>query len=78
MYFDENEPVFKRSKWGTTRYAYNPRNPVGFALIVVTLVVVGVVMLLMVFRAGPFAVHERPAPTPTPLSTPAGEWDADY
>ncbi|PZG07101.1 hypothetical protein [Nonomuraea aridisoli] len=30
----DHEPVFVRSKWGTNRYVYNPRNPVGAALIV--------------------------------------------
>ncbi|MFI8520881.1 hypothetical protein ACIGEZ_24090 [Streptomyces sp. NPDC085481] len=30
------EPVFVRSKWGTSRYVYNHRNPVGLALIVLT------------------------------------------
>ncbi|MEU4230848.1 hypothetical protein AB0F17_41715 [Nonomuraea sp. NPDC026600] len=28
------EPVFVRSKWGTARYVYNPRHPMGVALIV--------------------------------------------
>ncbi|MFE7185656.1 hypothetical protein [Streptomyces erythrochromogenes] len=63
-----DEPVFKRSKWGTNRYYYNPRNPVGLALIVVTLLFVGTMMVLMTNRAGPF----RPAPAPTPAPwTPA-------
>ncbi|HEY9369731.1 hypothetical protein [Streptomyces sp.] len=31
-----DEPVFVRSKWGTSRYVYNHRNPVGLALIVIT------------------------------------------
>ncbi|MGW4160114.1 hypothetical protein [Streptomyces sp. NPDC004788] len=30
------EPVFIRSKWGTSRYVYNQRNPVGLALIILT------------------------------------------
>lgn len=29
-----DEPVFVRSKWGTARYVYNPKHPVGVALIV--------------------------------------------
>ncbi|MGW4158075.1 hypothetical protein [Streptomyces sp. NPDC004788] len=33
------EPVFIRSKWGTNRYVYNPNNPVGLALIAITIVV---------------------------------------
>ncbi|WOX23628.1 hypothetical protein [Streptomyces solicathayae] len=31
-----DEPVFVRSKWGTGRYVYNHRSPVGLALIVIT------------------------------------------
>ncbi|MER7622188.1 hypothetical protein [Streptomyces sp. NPDC126503] len=30
------EPVFVRSRWGTGRYVYNHRSPVGLALIVLT------------------------------------------
>ncbi|MFG2329673.1 hypothetical protein ACGFMM_08600 [Streptomyces sp. NPDC048604] len=30
------EPVFVRSKWGTSRYVYNHRNPAGLALIVLS------------------------------------------
>ncbi|WP_432074679.1 hypothetical protein [Streptomyces wuyuanensis] len=30
------EPVLIRSKWGTSRYVYNHRNPVGLALIILT------------------------------------------
>ncbi|MEU0132740.1 hypothetical protein ABZ172_01680 [Streptomyces sp. NPDC006296] len=36
-----DEPVFIRSNWGTSRYVYNPRNPIGLALIIGTLVLVG-------------------------------------
>ncbi|WP_329584921.1 hypothetical protein OG298_00565 [Streptomyces sp. NBC_01005] len=37
------EPVFIRSKLGTSRYVYNYRNPVGLALIILTpLVALGV------------------------------------
>ncbi|WP_420078759.1 hypothetical protein ACN6AT_05780 [Streptomyces sp. JL4002] len=32
----DDEPVFRRSKWGTNRYHYNPHNPVGLALIIIT------------------------------------------
>ncbi|WMX45804.1 hypothetical protein [Streptomyces roseicoloratus] len=35
----DDEPVFIRSKWGTNRYVYNPNNPVGLALIAITLLV---------------------------------------
>ncbi|MFE9045566.1 hypothetical protein ACFYOG_32270 [Streptomyces sp. NPDC007818] len=32
----DDEPVFVRSRWGTSRYVYNHRNPVGLALILLT------------------------------------------
>ncbi|MFE0644728.1 hypothetical protein ACFW2Y_24415 [Streptomyces sp. NPDC058877] len=61
-----DEPVFKKSRWGTNRYVYNPRSPVGLFLIVASSVGVLVMILLMENRAGPFA------PTPSPnRSTPA-------
>ncbi|MFC9408898.1 hypothetical protein ACFRAA_13515 [[Kitasatospora] papulosa] len=34
----DDEPVFRRSEWGTTRYVYNPRNPIGLGLIIGSLV----------------------------------------
>ncbi|ATW52255.1 hypothetical protein [Streptomyces peucetius] len=34
---NEHEPVFVRSTWGTNRYVYNPNNPAGLALIVLSL-----------------------------------------
>ncbi|MFD9047908.1 hypothetical protein [Streptomyces zaomyceticus] len=64
-----DEPVFKRSKWGTNRYYYNPRNPVGLALIVITLIFVGTMMILMANRAGPFSAP----PAPEPWNPPAYE-----
>ncbi|MFF4571292.1 hypothetical protein [Streptomyces sp. NPDC001410] len=68
MPFDENEPVFKRSKWGTNRYEYNPQNPLGLALIVLSVAFAVVMLLLMQHHAGPFA---RPSdPTPTQWSPP--------
>ncbi|MFF5701037.1 hypothetical protein ACFY7H_00745 [Streptomyces sp. NPDC012794] len=33
------EPVFTRSEWGTNRYVYNHRNPVGLALIIIAPIV---------------------------------------
>ncbi|MFE5558376.1 hypothetical protein [Streptomyces sp. NPDC056544] len=63
----DDEPVFKRSKWGTNRYYYNP---VGLALIVITLLFVGTMMILMANRAGPF----KPAPDPAPWSPPPYEY----
>ncbi|XRQ10086.1 hypothetical protein ACN3XK_04035 [Actinomadura welshii] len=42
---EEREPVFVRSRWGTSRYFYNHRNPVGRFLIVATLVFAAAGML---------------------------------
>ncbi|MBT2452617.1 hypothetical protein J7F03_37375 [Streptomyces sp. ISL-43] len=66
----DDEPVFKRGKWGTNRYTYNPNNPIGLALIIVSLVFVGTMMLLMANRAGPF----KPAPAPRPWNPPAYDY----
>ncbi|MEU4949041.1 hypothetical protein [Streptomyces lavendulae] len=63
---DDDEPVFKRSKWGTNRYYYNPRNPLGLTLIVISLLFAGTALILMANRAGPF----RPPPDPAPWSPP--------
>ncbi|MEU3403108.1 hypothetical protein ABZ766_04010 [Streptomyces sp. NPDC006670] len=63
---DDDEPVFRRSTWGTNRYYYNPRNPLGLALIVGTMLFVGTMLILVTNRAGPF----KPAPDPAPLTTP--------
>lgn len=39
------EPVFVRSPWGTSRYVYNHRNPVGLALIIMApLIALGVML----------------------------------
>lgn len=65
----DDEPVFKRSKWGTNRYSYNPRNSVGLALIVITVLFVGTMMILLANRAGPFAAP----PAPEPWNPPAYE-----
>ncbi|MFD5409235.1 hypothetical protein OG749_41155 [Streptomyces nojiriensis] len=62
----DDEPVFKRSRWGTNRYYYNPANPVGLALIVISLVFAATMLILMSNRAGPFA----PEPAPTRGNTP--------
>lgn len=66
----DDEPVFKRSKWGTNRYSYNPRNPVGLALIIITLLFVGTMMILMANRVGPV----KPAPAPAPWSPPPSDY----
>ncbi|GLW04110.1 hypothetical protein ACGFYF_07005 [Streptomyces lavendulae] len=63
---DDDEPVFKRSKWGTNRYYYNPRNPLGLTLIVISLLFAGTALILMANRAGPF----RPPHDPAPWSPP--------
>ncbi|MFJ7777951.1 hypothetical protein [Streptomyces yangpuensis] len=62
----DDEPVFKRSRWGTNRYYYNPRNPVGLALIVITLIFTATMMILMTNRAGPF----KPEPATPPWNPP--------
>ncbi|MFG2620458.1 hypothetical protein ACGFXC_22875 [Streptomyces sp. NPDC048507] len=59
----DDEPVFKRSQWGTNRYYYNPRNPVGLTLIIVSLLLTGTLMILVTNRLGPFA-PSTPAPRP--------------
>ncbi|KNE82058.1 MULTISPECIES: hypothetical protein [Streptomyces] len=66
--FDPDEPVFKKSRWGTNRYVYNADNPVGLTLIVVSVVFAVVMLLLMSYRAGPFAPDE-PATEWTPPET---------
>ncbi|WP_327381768.1 MULTISPECIES: hypothetical protein [unclassified Streptomyces] len=63
---DDDEPVFKRSKWGTNRYYCNPRNPLGLTLIVISLLFAGTALILMANRAGPF----KPTPVPPPWSPP--------
>lgn len=63
---DWNEPVFKRSKWGTSRYVYNAENPLGMALIVLSVIVTATVLVMMQTRSGPFATDDRPAPAPDP------------
>ncbi|MEV8588386.1 hypothetical protein AB0424_15765 [Streptomyces sp. NPDC051180] len=65
-----DEPVFKKSRWGANRYAYNPANPVGLALIVITVVVVFTVLLLLQNRVGPFAPDPGPTWSPPPTTDP--------
>ncbi|MFB7588992.1 hypothetical protein [Streptomyces sp. NPDC056169] len=64
-----DEPVFKKSKWGTNRYVYNANNPIGLVLIIATSAFVIVMLVLMENRAGPFA------PTPTPTWSPPPSQD---
>ncbi|MFE0653134.1 hypothetical protein ACFVZH_31660 [Streptomyces sp. NPDC059534] len=65
-----DEPVFRKSRWGTNRYVYNARNPLGLALIVVTVVGVFVMLMLMENRAGPFAPDPAPTWSPPPSTDP--------
>jgi hypothetical protein len=44
---DDHEPVFVRSRWGTSRYVYNPRNPAGVVLILASLAVAAGGLLFM-------------------------------
>ncbi|MFJ7997978.1 hypothetical protein ACIQ7D_12640 [Streptomyces sp. NPDC096310] len=59
---DDADRVLIRSKWGTSRYVYNPRNPVGRALIVGSLL----------FAAGGMFLLHHPD-----LLSPSDDWDGD-
>ncbi|MFF0433613.1 hypothetical protein ACFYU9_15450 [Streptomyces sp. NPDC004327] len=60
------EPVFKKSKWGTNRYTYNPDNPIGLALIIGSVVLAVVVLGTLDHGGG----RPEPGPThPTPSYT---------
>ncbi|MFD7031142.1 hypothetical protein ACFWAR_24220 [Streptomyces sp. NPDC059917] len=61
----DDEPVLKRGKWGTNRYYYNPRNPIGMALIVISVLFTATMLILLANRAGPWAPDPAPAPTTT-------------
>ncbi|KQX56925.1 MULTISPECIES: hypothetical protein [unclassified Streptomyces] len=69
---NDDEPVFKKSKWGTNRYSLNPRNPVGLGLIIATSVFAILMVVLMENRAGPF--EPSPAPTWSPHAYTDGLW----
>lgn len=60
----DDEPVFKRTRWGTNHYELNPGNPIGLVLIVVILVLLVVMAYLMGNHIGPFG-YPKHAPTPT-------------
>ncbi|MGC0416175.1 hypothetical protein [Embleya sp. AB8] len=68
---NDDEPVFKRSRWGVHRYEYNVRNPIGLTLTVLTLIAAGVLLLLMHNHAGPFATPDPPRWTPPAVT----QWD---
>ncbi|WP_432039637.1 hypothetical protein [Streptomyces cucumeris] len=72
---DDYEPVFKKSKWGTSRYTYNPANPVGMALIILSLVFAGVMMFLMEERKGPFEPPEQTPWSPSIEENPTFSWE---
>ncbi|MFF8191826.1 hypothetical protein ACF05L_13460 [Streptomyces bobili] len=61
---NDDEPVFKKSAWGTNRYYYNPNNPIGLFLITASVALVMVMMVMMENRAGPFAPPSTPAWSP--------------
>ncbi|WP_406280830.1 hypothetical protein [Embleya sp. NBC_00896] len=69
MRFDNDEPIFKRRRWGNPRYTYNPNNPIGLALIIGSLTVGAVVMILMHTRSGPFAPPDDTSYSPRPAAT---------
>jgi hypothetical protein len=52
---NDDEPIFKKSPWGTNRYVYNAQNPVGLALIIISVAFAIIMLILMENRAGPFA-----------------------
>ncbi|MDV9191982.1 hypothetical protein R6L23_27890 [Streptomyces sp. SR27] len=69
---NDDEPVFKKSKWGANRYYYNPRNPVGLGLIIASSVFAILMIVLMENRAGPF--EPTPEPTWSPSSYTYDPW----
>ncbi|MCX5398972.1 hypothetical protein [Streptomyces sp. NBC_00102] len=52
--FDDGEPVFRSTRDGRS-WECNPRNPIGYALRIVGIVAIGVWLLLVIFRLGPYA-----------------------
>ncbi|WP_282695949.1 hypothetical protein [Streptomyces sp. CC208A] len=67
----DDEPVFRKSPWGTSRYTYNPRNPVGLGLIIAGSAFAIVMMVMMQNRTGPFAPpSEKPWNPPTSTYEP--------
>ncbi|MEU9861944.1 hypothetical protein AB0D99_13770 [Streptomyces sp. NPDC047971] len=56
----DDEPVFKKSTWGTSRYVYNANNPLGLALIIASVGFALLMLVLMENQAGPFEPPARP------------------
>ncbi|MGW4160294.1 hypothetical protein [Streptomyces sp. NPDC004788] len=57
----DHEPVFKKSRWGTNRYTYNPDNPIGLALIIGSVLFAVLMLGTMEHRGKP----SEPGPTPS-------------
>ncbi|MGW0662890.1 hypothetical protein [Streptodolium elevatio] len=68
------EPVFKRSKWGSSRYVHNHPGPVGMALIVRMLIGGSVVMVTPATRTGPFTVPDDSYSPPRPTTDNIRYW----
>ncbi|MGW2110117.1 hypothetical protein [Streptomyces sp. NPDC001948] len=71
MRFEDDEPVFRKSRLGTNRYEYNPNNPVGLALIVISVLLVGGMLLLMHFRAATITLYGTRSPSDSGSRLPA-------
>ncbi|MGO4417862.1 hypothetical protein AB4Z54_03580 [Streptomyces sp. MCAF7] len=74
---DDYEPVFKKTHWGTSRYVYNPNNPVGMTLIILSIVFALVMMFLMEERKGPFEPPKETPWSPQIDDDPTYPWDED-
>jgi len=74
---DDDEPVFKKSTWGTNRYVYNPNNPIGLALIILSVVFALMMIFLMDERKGPFAPPKETPWSPSIDADPTYPWDRD-
>lgn len=75
---DEYEPVFKKSTWGANRYVYNPNNPVGIVLIILSVVFALVMMFLMKEGKGPFEPPKETPWSPPINDSPAYPWDGGH
>ncbi|MEW9517388.1 hypothetical protein [Streptomyces tubercidicus] len=75
---DDYEPVFKKSNWGTNRYVYNPNNPVGVVLIILSVVFALVMMFMMKEQKGPFEPPKETPWSPQIDDNPTYPWDEDH